>query len=150
MTTAPAAYDSKKVPALLWREQWWPVPDLAARQLEEIYEPIERISKELIAQGEDAVLDEETATPEQKLARGLNTLGKLYKLPRERFADLRECVFIGLTRAHPGLPREEYDDAPAAPAELLAAFFVVRKASRMYEIDPRAPKTEEKANTGEA
>jgi hypothetical protein len=127
----------------VWRGQDWPVPELAARQLIEAGERIERIAEVLRALDKEAGLPENYAElpDDEKRAvdsrRGTATLDRLYKFTREQFADLYEVVYIGLTRAHPKLTAEEFYDTPTSPAEMLLAFYVVRRQSRMYEFAPR-------------
>ncbi len=140
---SPAEYDSRKTPIIVWRGQEWPIPELAARQLIEASERIERITEVLRALDKAAGLPENYSelSDEAKRAvdarRGTATLERLYKFTREQFADLCEVVYIGLTRAHPKLTPEEFYDAPTSPAEMLLAFYVARRQSRMYEFAPR-------------
>jgi hypothetical protein len=139
----PAEYDPRKTPVIVWRGQDWPIPELAARQLIEAGEPIERITDVLRALDKAAGLpenyaglpDDEKRTIDSR--RGTATLERLYKFTRAQFADLCEVVYIGLTRAHPKLTAEEFYDTPTSPAEMLLAFYVVRRQARMYDFAPR-------------
>jgi hypothetical protein len=139
----PAEYDSRKTPAIVWRGQEWPIPELAARQLIEAGERIERITDLLRALDKAAGLPEnysELADDEKRAIdarRGTATLERLYKFTRDQFTDLCEVVYIGLSRAHPKLTADEFYDTPTSPAEMLLAFYVVRRQSRMYEFAPR-------------
>jgi hypothetical protein len=139
----PAEYDPRKTPTIVWRGQEWPIPELAARQLIEAGERIERITDVLRALDKAAGLPENYAelSDEEKHAvdsrRGTATLDRLYKFTRAQFEDLCEVVHIGLTRAHSKLTPEEFYDTPTSPAEMLLAFYVVRRQSRMYEFAPR-------------
>jgi hypothetical protein len=140
---SPAEYDSRKTPVIVWRGQEWPIPELAARQLIEAGERIERITDVLRALDKAAGLPEDYSElpDDEKRAidarRGTATLERLYKFTREQFTDLCEVVYIGLTRAHPKLTAEEFYDMTTRPAEMLLAFYVVRRQSRMYEFAPR-------------
>jgi len=140
---SPAEYDPKKTPVVIWRGQEWPIPELAARQLIDAGERIERITDVLRALDKAAGLPEnypELPDDEKRAVdsrRGMVTLERLYKFTREQFADLCEVVYIGLTRAHPKLSSGEFYDTPTSPAEMLLAFYVVRRQSRMYEFAPR-------------
>lgn len=141
--TKPAKYDAKKVPVIVWRNQEWPIPDLAARQMIDAGELIERITEVLreldtaqgFPEGYDDLPDDEKQAINAK--RGLATLGRLYKFTKAQFEDLCEVVYIGLTRAHPKMERDEFYDAPTSPAEMLMAFYTVRRQSRLYEVGPR-------------
>jgi hypothetical protein len=141
--TEPAKYDPKKTPAIIWRGREWPIPDLAARQLIDAGELIERITDVLRALDGSQYLPEnyadlpDDAKEAVKAKHGIATLDRLYRFTKEQFADLCEVVYIGLTRAHPKLERDEFYDAPTSPAEMLLAFYVVRRQSRMYETGPR-------------
>jgi hypothetical protein len=140
---SPAEYDPRKTPVIVWRSREWPIPELAARQLIDAGERIERITDVLRALDRAAGLPENYAElpDDEKRAidarRGTTTLERLYKFTREQFADLCEVVYIGLTRAHPKLSSDEFYDTPTSPAEMLLAFYVVRRQSRMYEFAPR-------------
>jgi hypothetical protein len=140
---SPAEYDPRKTPVVVWRGQEWPIPELAARQLIEAGERIERITDVLRALDKAAGPPEnyaelsEVEKREVDSRRGTATLERLYKFTREQFEDLCEVVYIGLTRAHPKLSSEEFYDTPTSPAEMLIAFYVVRRQSRMYEFAPR-------------
>ncbi len=140
---SPAEYDPRKMPVIIWRGQEWPIPELAARQLIDAGERIERITDVLRALDKAAGLPEnysELSDDERRAIdarRGTATLERLYKFTREQFSDLCEIVYIGLTRAHPKLTAEEFYDTPTSPAEMLLAFYVVRRQSRMYEFAPR-------------
>ncbi|MGD0144679.1 MAG: hypothetical protein ABSC92_16125 [Rhizomicrobium sp.] len=140
---SPAECDPRKTPVVVWRGQEWPIPELAARQLIEAGERIERITDVLRALDKAAGLPENYAElPDREkreidARRGTATLDRLYKFTKAQFEDLCEVVYIGLTRAHPKLSPDEFYDTPTSPAEMLIAFYVVRRQSRMYEFAPR-------------
>lgn len=112
--TEPAKYDPATMPAVEWAGKKWPVPELAVRQLDLIWD--------------DTLALTEALTCEQQDEFGR----KLYALTGEQMAKLRGVVYVGLTRAHPELTREEFDDVPATPAEMVVAFFVVRAQSLIF------------------
>ncbi len=84
----------------------WPVPKLAIKQLKVIQPKLDRLA--------DVVITKETPMREYT---------------EEDFGDLATVLYFGLTRAHPTLTRDEFEDMPTNRYEIAAAFFVVFKQS---------------------
>lgn len=51
----------------------------------------------------------------------------IISLTNEQFGKLLHVVHQGLTRAHPDLTREEFDEIAMTPFEALIAFLIVRR-----------------------
>jgi hypothetical protein len=112
--TEPARYDPATTPAVEWHGRKWPIPELAARQLDLIWDDVIALTEALRIEKED------------EFGR------KIYSLSADQMRRLRGVVYVGLTRAHGELTRDEFDDVPATPLEIVLAFFVVRNQSLIF------------------
>jgi len=148
--TEPASFDPKRTPPIAWNAKQWPIPPLVADQLDMVWDDIIELTKVLFAQDKDAKRQEGEEADATALRRGMQVVNKRYELTREQYGKLCDVVYYGLTRAHPGLTREEFRAVPATSLEMLSAFFVVRRQSGIYGDFESKPIVSEPVPTGEA
>jgi hypothetical protein len=102
----------------------WPIPKLGWRQLEPMQEALDPLVK--------AIITDQTPMAE---------------LTREQVGQVAQIVYLGMTRAHPGLTRDEFDEMETSRAELIDAFFTVALVAygHMKAVAPAAPPAEHPA-----
>lgn len=133
--TEPSLYNPLTTPAVKIAGKLWPVPKLAPRQYRKIWDDVIAVT--------DAI-DAALPLPPPEVAI-YDLPERVLKLSTEIFDRLQNCVYWGLTRAHPDLTLEEFLDMEASPPALVHAFLVVRSQTDMF-----APRTaEEGGNVGE-
>ena len=115
------------VPTIEWAGRKWPIPELAAKHLDLIWDDVIALTDALRIEKED------------EFGR------KIYSLTADQMRRLRGVVYVGLTRAHKDLTRDAFDDVAATPLEMVLAFFVVRNQSLIFG----RPSREAAARTGE-
>lgn len=124
--TEPAYYNPETTPAVSLAGKLWPIPELAPRQLRlirrDLIDITDLIQPRSAAPGDDA----------DQRAVAVSTGERVMKLPNDQFGKMLDIVFHGLTRAHPALTKEEFDDWALADADVFAAFLIVRKQSGIY------------------
>lgn len=99
------------VPTITLDGKAWPVPRLAIKQNKRVAPLIAKRSKDI-----------ERLGPEN-----------LGALTEELMEDVSTIIFLGLQRGHKDLTREEFEDMPISPKELLGAFWTVAKQSYMFK-----------------
>ena len=115
--TEPGPHDAD-APTVELNGKTWPIPPLAIKQLRKVRRPLIDLT--------DAIA-----------AAGWAKLGDFFvSLSEEQYSALLDVVFHGLTRAHPDLKREEFDEWPVHDTDLLRAFFVVRAQSGLFVMAP--------------
>jgi hypothetical protein len=121
-TIPSAAAIAEGAPKVDFGGQQWPVPKLAFKQIKLIHKRLDRLATLLIT----------NPTP-------------MGEYTDEDLEDLAYTLHVALTRAHPALTRDEFDEYPTDRLELSRAFFVVlvqangtRKASEPGEAEGAA------------
>lgn len=150
----------------------WPIPELAPRQLRHARRLIIDVTKAIEPKTEpNAPADEAAALQEReaclRIALELNrddvaaaigarserpvppkivqtTGDQLISMSSEDFGKMCDAVYYGLTRAHPDLTRDAFDDMPVTDAEMYLAFLIVRHQSQVYaSLQRQGPKSGE-------
>jgi len=96
----------------------WPIPELGIRQL--------RAVRRAIIDLTDALVSTQDETTGQRVM----------KLSEAQFDAMCNVVYHGLTRAHPGLDRDEFEAMTTTDGEMFLAFLVVRRQSGIYVMRP--------------
>lgn len=115
--TEPADYDEKATPTIALGGKKWPIPELAPRQLRHIRRALLDMNRRFNAAGKDdkgSVLVELTDV--------------------EYVSLLCDPIYWALTRAHPTMTREEFDDMKLSDTDLALAWFTVRNQSGIFTI----------------
>lgn len=143
--TTPAAYDEKATPVVILAGTKWPVPLLAPRQLRTGRRLIIDVTLALnptLADGDDPL--------KPVLPPKVTADEKLVVMSNETYESLTEIVYLGLTRLHPEMTRDEFLDMPITDAEMYLAFLVVRRQSQVYAAPPASIAAKPDADQGEA
>jgi hypothetical protein len=112
--TEPATFDARTTPAVTLGGKDWPIPELAPRQYTQIWGDLVELTSALDASeaGEFGA--------------------RVLKLTTAQFGRMQDCVYVGLTRAHPSLTRDEYLDMACSTGEIVRAFLVVRMQTGLF------------------
>ncbi|HTT84967.1 MAG TPA: hypothetical protein VMF67_15935 [Rhizomicrobium sp.] len=115
-----------QVPTITLAGREWTVPRLAPRQNRIVVPALLRLIPRIITAREDAL-----AAKESDLAY----LARFVDAPT--YDELAALVYTALTRAHPELERQEFDDMPIETLELIGAVSVVaRQAGLLRPVKP--------------
>ena len=92
----------------------------------------------------------------KQFSKGVKTADNLVGVVTdEMFNDLSNMVFTALTRSHPTLKRDEFDELPITIFELFQAFLPIAEQTGLFRAakageNPPAPVTEAGSQTGTA
>lgn len=103
----------------------WPIPDLAPRQNRIVVPAFFRVLPKLggLAQGGNITAER---------------IAALASIDEKMFDDLANIVYFALTRAHPTLEREEFDDMPIGMLDMAMCLFpVIAHASGLVSKDDK-------------
>lgn len=131
--TEPAAYDEKTTPAITLGGKKWPIPELAPRQLRHIRQALLEMNRRF------------SAAPKDEVGSVIIELSNA-----EYESLLCDPIYWALTRAHPTMTREEFDDMALSDGELSLAWFTVRNQSGLFLITKSTDTPAGDAPPGEA
>jgi hypothetical protein len=103
-----------EIPSVTIGGRAFAVPRLVIKQLKVVVPGIFKLQKILPKPGEDVSLDDET------------------------FGLLLDVVFVGISAGSPGFTRQNFEELPASPAELLDALGVISGQTGMEKVRPAA------------
>jgi hypothetical protein len=101
----------------------WPVPQLSPRQNRLVVPALLDVLPKIIRAREQATVQKDGGSLTQ-LAHYLDTTA---------YDKLTDIVFHALSRAHPDLKREDFDDMPVDTAELFAAMSVIAHQAGLFK-----------------
>jgi hypothetical protein len=139
----------------------WPIPLLAPRQNRIVVPAVSKITKRMreTAEAKLAQLDDETkavllqlATPGEVEEKGADAVLRkriwamtdfsfemAHALEPEFFDTICDALYWALTRAHPQLTRQQFDDMPIGMLEMIDAIgMVAQQTGMMKRVDPSA------------
>lgn len=113
MSTLPnrVLLDEDTVPQITIAGKAWPIPMLAPKQNVKVVPAILRVVPKILATGNG-----EGKFDLKKFAEAVDEAS---------YADLLNIVFLALTRGHPDLSRDEFDNMPVPTMDLVLAVIVI-------------------------
>jgi hypothetical protein len=112
--TEPADFDERTTPVVTLGGRNWPIPELAPRQYTLLWGDLIELTEALDAAEAGAFGS------------------RVLQLTTAQFAKMQDCVYIGLTRAHPSLTRDEFLDLACSTGDIVRAFLVVRMQTGLF------------------
>lgn len=117
--TSPASFDPKTTPSITLDGKEWPVPELVPRQLRHIRNALLEMNNRLGKQGSG---DEASKASDAFLTLDDADYDRLLLKP----------LYWALTRAHPSLTEDEFQDLRATDSQLITGWYVVRAQSGLF------------------
>jgi hypothetical protein len=157
--TEPSGFADDGVnPCIVLAGKKWPIPMLGPRQNRVVVEAVRHVTKRMreIAEAKLATLDPATkaallasvdpgilgqdAALRQKLWAVTDfSVEMTNEMDAALFDNISNAVFWALKKAHPEMPREEFEDMPIGMLELIDCIGVVaQQTGMMRRVDPRA------------